>query len=139
MFSDWFSLPGYAGSPIPVFNHCPSVVGSRKTSLTASVRVLIALMGLLCDNSKCSGSCVAFVHSILLVLKPVPHGCTSDRWTWVCPLCPDSDRRHHNSSLWGDIFPFAQDGCNSLSWRGLEELQVPLLSPVGWSQGRGVG
>lgn len=71
---------------VHVLNPCPSVVGCRKTSLTASVRVLIALMGLLCDNSECNGSCVGFAQPILLVLKPEQCGCAWDRWE--CGLSP---------------------------------------------------
>lgn len=54
-------------------------------------------MGPLCGNSMCNGSSVAFVQSILLILKPEHYGCALERGN--CPLCPESDRRHCNSSL----------------------------------------
>lgn len=109
---------------MPMSNPCLSIVGFRKTSLTASVRVLIALLGVLCDSSKCNGSSVAFVQSVLLVLKPAPCGCASHRWS--CGLSPASqaDRGHCNPSLWTVVAsPVPQRGAIALCWPGWQELQ----------------
>lgn len=52
-------MSGCAGSPAPVLNVCPSLVGWRKKpSLTAAVELFFALMGPVCDNSMWNGSFV---------------------------------------------------------------------------------
>lgn len=119
-----------------------------KTSLTAAVKFLFALMGPLCDNSMCNGSPVVFHVSIppclcrnlcTVLVQPCLR-----RWarTVVYPLCPKSDRRYCNSSVWKvmsfsslkiDVIPLFLVGIRRSMLAGSHYRSG---GNVGWSEGR---